>query len=88
MTTVKLRTMERLPDGLQSDESGRAKRESDYAFGRSVLDSYSLEDEVNRDLGVTSERGELRQHAPRGGHACVVRREHHQDNRATRDFAG
>jgi hypothetical protein len=47
ITTVKLRAMERLPDGLQSDESGRAKREFDYAFGRSVLDSYSLDDEVD-----------------------------------------
>jgi hypothetical protein len=47
ITTVKLRTTEGLSDGLQSDESVRAKREFDYAFGRSVLDSYSLEDEVD-----------------------------------------
>jgi hypothetical protein len=46
-TTVKLRAMEGLPDELQSDESDRVKREFDYAFGRSVLDSYSLEDEVD-----------------------------------------
>jgi hypothetical protein len=44
-TTVKIRTTEKLDAALQSDDSVGAKREFDFAFGKNLLDSYSLDHE-------------------------------------------
>lgn len=44
-TTLKLRATGKLDDSLQTDDSAGAKREFDFAFGRELLDSYSLDAE-------------------------------------------
>jgi hypothetical protein len=48
-TTLKIRTSGKLDDSLQTDEAMGAKREFDFAYGRGLLDSYSLDEEQNSD---------------------------------------
>jgi len=48
-TTLKIRTVPgNLDDSLQTDETAGAKREFDLAYGRELLDSYSLDNEQDR----------------------------------------
>jgi hypothetical protein len=48
-TTLKIRTSGKLDDSLQTDEAAGAKREFDFAYGRALLDSYSLDHEQDSE---------------------------------------
>jgi hypothetical protein len=48
-TTLKIRTSGKLDAAWQTDDALGAKREFDFAYGRALLDSYSLDDELDSD---------------------------------------